>query len=163
MSEKYGSPGLVMQAHNNHLLQAQPVRVGDFNALFILAADVREVVSSVSDEHIVAFTYSTVIFSLASNFTPNSKLTGASLPMRCDQISHRLKTSIHGSMLQSAQKKTVAIDSRCQQLIRRPTTIPVSNNPATVRQAAADIVNIKAFLEKQPTTRLRAPPFLRNP
>ena len=69
LSEKYGSPGVVMQAHNNHLLQAQPVRVGDFNAVFILAADV-----SVSDEHIVAFTYSTVIFSLASKLHPQLQI-----------------------------------------------------------------------------------------
>lgn len=36
LSEKYGSSGSVMQAHNSHLLQTQPVRVGDFNAFFLL-------------------------------------------------------------------------------------------------------------------------------
>ncbi len=66
LKTKYGSPGLVMQAHNTHLLQALPIKVGDFNALFTLAADVRDAVSSVSADHMLAFTYSTVVSSLAS-------------------------------------------------------------------------------------------------
>jgi len=74
LTGKYGSPGLVMQAHNSHLLQTQPVRVGYFNALFLLAADVREAVSSVSDEHMSAFTYSTVISSLASKLYPQLQI-----------------------------------------------------------------------------------------
>ena len=63
---KYGNPGLIMQAHNQHLLQVQPFKTGDFNSLFTLAADVRDAVSSVSVEHSKEFTFSTVITSLAS-------------------------------------------------------------------------------------------------
>lgn len=63
---KYGNPGLIMQAHNQHLLQVQPFKTGDFNSLFTLAADVRDAVSSVSAEHSKEFTFSTVITSLAS-------------------------------------------------------------------------------------------------
>jgi hypothetical protein len=63
---KYGNPGLIMQAHNQHLLQVQPFKTGDFNSLFTLAADVRDAVSSVSVEHSKEFTFSTVISSLAS-------------------------------------------------------------------------------------------------
>ena len=63
---KYGNPGLIMQAHNQHLLQVPPFKTGDFNSLFTLAADVRDAVSSVSVEHSKEFTFSTVITSLAS-------------------------------------------------------------------------------------------------
>lgn len=66
LESKYGNPGLIMQAHNQHLLQVQPFKAGDFNALFSLAADVRDAVSSVPDGHLKEFTYSTVITSLAS-------------------------------------------------------------------------------------------------
>ena len=61
LKQKYGSPGLITQAHNAHLLQVQPVKVGDFNALFTLAADVREAVSSVPGDCLQAFAYSIVI------------------------------------------------------------------------------------------------------
>ncbi|XP_045032596.1 uncharacterized protein LOC123474449 [Daphnia magna] len=63
---KYGNLCLIMQAHNQHLLQVQPFKTGDFNSLFTLAADVRDAVSSVSVEHSKEFTFSTVITSLAS-------------------------------------------------------------------------------------------------
>ena len=74
LKSKYGSPGLIMQAHNSHLLAALPVKQGDFNALFTIAADVREVVSSVNDEHLLAFSYSTVISSIVSKLPSQLQL-----------------------------------------------------------------------------------------
>ena len=64
LKTKYGSPGLVMQAHNTHLLTVQTVRPGDSAALFLMAADVREAVSSVPAEYLLGSTYSTVVTSL---------------------------------------------------------------------------------------------------
>ena len=87
LSEKYCSPGLVMRAHNTHLLQAKPVRVGYFSAVFIFAANVREAMSNVSDEHIVAFTYSTVIFSLASKLHPQ-------LQIDCGKFAYALRPNL---------------------------------------------------------------------
>lgn len=55
-----------MYAHNQHLLQVQPFKARDFNALFSLATDVWDAVLSFPDEHLKEFTYSTVIISLAS-------------------------------------------------------------------------------------------------
>jgi hypothetical protein len=66
---KYGNLGLIMQAHNQHLLQVQPFKTGDFNSLYTLAADVRDAVSSISVEHSKEFTFSTVISSLASKLS----------------------------------------------------------------------------------------------
>ena len=63
-----------MQAHNSHLLAALPVKQGDFNALFTIAADVREAVSSVNDEHLLAFSYSTVISSIVSKLPSQLQL-----------------------------------------------------------------------------------------
>jgi hypothetical protein len=48
-------------AHIQHLLQIQPFKDGYFNTLFSLAADLRDAVSRVPDEHLKNFTYSTVI------------------------------------------------------------------------------------------------------
>ena len=53
-----------MQAHNTHLLTVQTVRPGDSAALFLMAADVREAVSSVPAEYLLGSTYSTVVTSL---------------------------------------------------------------------------------------------------
>ena len=66
LSNRYGTPGLIMQAHNAHLLQIQPFRAGDFNSLFVLAADFRDAVSSVSEDHLAVFTFSTVVSSLST-------------------------------------------------------------------------------------------------
>lgn len=60
------NPVLIMLVDNQHPLQVQSFRVGDFNSLFTLAADVRDAVSIVSVEHSKEFTFSTVITSFAS-------------------------------------------------------------------------------------------------
>ena len=56
LENKYGSPGLIIQAHNQHLQQLPPFKHNDFNGLFNMAVAVRDAVSSVSQEHIVMFT-----------------------------------------------------------------------------------------------------------
>ncbi len=71
LSRRYGTPGLIMQAHNAHLLQIQSFRAGDFNSLFALAADVRDAVSSISEDHLAVFTFSTVASSLSTKLPTN--------------------------------------------------------------------------------------------
>jgi hypothetical protein len=66
LSNRHGTPDLKMQAHNAHLLQIQRFRAGDFNSLFALAADVRDAVSSVSEDHLAVFTFSTLVSSLST-------------------------------------------------------------------------------------------------
>lgn len=87
LKNKYGSAGMIMQAHNTHLLAALPVRQGDFNALFTIAADVREAVSSVDDSHIMAFTYSTVINSIVSKLP-------SQLQLDWGKVAHAMKPNL---------------------------------------------------------------------
>ncbi|XP_045030416.1 LOW QUALITY PROTEIN: uncharacterized protein LOC116923885 [Daphnia magna] len=56
LESKYGSPGLIIQAHNQHLQQLPPFKHSDFNGLFNMAVAVRDAISSVNKEHIVIFT-----------------------------------------------------------------------------------------------------------
>lgn len=56
LESKYGSPGLIIQAHNKHLQQLPPFKHNDFNGLFNTAVAFRDAVSSVNQEHIVMFT-----------------------------------------------------------------------------------------------------------
>ncbi|XP_032798650.2 LOW QUALITY PROTEIN: uncharacterized protein LOC116935462 [Daphnia magna] len=56
LESKYGSPGLIIQAHNQHLQQLPPFKHSDFNGLFNMAVAVRDAVSSVNQDDIVMFT-----------------------------------------------------------------------------------------------------------
>ena len=56
LENKYGSPGLIIQAHNQYLQQLPSFKHNDFNGLFNMAVAVRDAVSSVNQEHIVMFT-----------------------------------------------------------------------------------------------------------
>ena len=64
LQSKYGDPALIIQAHNQYLLQLLPFKNGDFDSLFHMATAVHDAVSSVGPEHIDMFTYSTVVGSL---------------------------------------------------------------------------------------------------
>jgi hypothetical protein len=56
LESKYGSPGLIIQAHNQHLQQLPLFKHNDFNGLFNMTVAVRDAVLSVNQEHIVMFT-----------------------------------------------------------------------------------------------------------
>ncbi|XP_045023712.1 uncharacterized protein LOC123468115 [Daphnia magna] len=56
IESKYGNPGLIIQAHNQHLQQLTPFKTGDFSGLFDMATAVRDAVSSVSPENCIMFT-----------------------------------------------------------------------------------------------------------
>ena len=56
LENKYGSPGLIIQAHNQYLQQLPSFKHNDFNGLFNMAVAVRDAVSSVNQENIVMFT-----------------------------------------------------------------------------------------------------------
>ncbi|XP_046640231.1 uncharacterized protein LOC124321850 [Daphnia pulicaria] len=55
LEKKYGSQHLIIQAHDQHMQQLPSFRNGDFNALFNLAAAVRDAVSSVDESHVMMF------------------------------------------------------------------------------------------------------------
>ncbi|KAI9555908.1 hypothetical protein GHT06_018433 [Daphnia sinensis] len=55
LEKKYGSPHLIIQAHDQHMQQLPSFRTGVFNALFNLAAAVRDAVSSVDESHVMMF------------------------------------------------------------------------------------------------------------
>ncbi|KAI9550515.1 hypothetical protein GHT06_005391 [Daphnia sinensis] len=71
LESKYGSPSLIIQAHNQHLQQLPPFKHSDFNGLFNMAVAVRDAVSSVNQEHIVMFT--TVVTSLCAKLPIHSQ------------------------------------------------------------------------------------------
>ena len=55
LENKYGSPGLIIQAHNQYLQQLPTFKNNDFNGVFNMAVAVWDTVSSVNPEHIVMF------------------------------------------------------------------------------------------------------------
>nr|CAH0113061.1 unnamed protein product [Daphnia galeata] len=67
LEKKYGSPEVIMQAHVQHLAAMQPVKSGDFQALFEMAAMVRDAVTStLSFRSQQELTHSTVVLQLAT-------------------------------------------------------------------------------------------------
>ncbi len=88
LSSWYGKPGLIMRAHNEHLLQVEPL-AGDLNSLFALAVDVRDAVSSVSDDHLVVFTFliDRLVYSL-------SKKLPTQLQIYWGQFAYKLRPSL---------------------------------------------------------------------
>ena len=68
---KYGVPDLVIQAHNQHLLQIPAFKSGDFDSLFNMATAVCDAVSGVDAAHVGEFTYSTVVQSLHGKLPPH--------------------------------------------------------------------------------------------
>jgi len=64
LKNKYSDPSLIIQAHNQHLLQLSSFKTGNTDALFAMQAAIHEAVTSVKVEHINMFTYSTVVSSL---------------------------------------------------------------------------------------------------
>ena len=67
LEKKYGSPEVIKQAHVQHLAAMQPVKSGDFQALFEMAAMVRDAVTStLSFRSQQEITHSTVVLQLAT-------------------------------------------------------------------------------------------------